>query len=57
MKKGQYKASFRSKGKVDVNAVAMKFGGGGHTLASGCMFFGEEEDIYDKICYAVWQNS
>lgn len=57
VKKGQYKASFRSKGKVDVNAVARTFGGGGHILASGCMFFGEIEEIYDKIRYAVWQHS
>ncbi len=56
VRKGQYKASFRSKGKVDVNAVARIFGGGGHKLASGCMFFGEEEDILDRIRYAVWQH-
>ncbi len=57
VKKGQFKASFRSKGKVDVNAVARTFGGGGHVLASGCMFFGEVEEIYDKIRYAVWQHT
>ena len=56
VRKGQYKASFRSKGKVDVNAVSRTFGGGGHTLAAGCMFFGELEEIYDRIAYAVWQN-
>ena len=57
VKKGQYKASFRSKGRVDVNAVAHTFGGGGHRLASGCMFFGEPEEIYDKIRYAVFQHT
>ncbi len=55
-KKGQYKASFRSKGKVNVNEVAGVFGGGGHMLASGCMFFGEYEEIVDKLRYAVLQH-
>lgn len=32
---GQIKASLRSKGKVDVNAICKHFGGGGHRLASG----------------------
>ena len=34
-KRGQYKASFRSKGKVNVNEVARKFGGGGHIHQPG----------------------
>jgi len=53
VKKGQYKASFRSK-KADVNAVAGMFGGGGHVLASGCMLFGEYEEAVDRIRYAVY---
>ena len=57
VKKGQYKASFRSKGKVNVNEVAKRFGGGGHVLASGCMLFGELEEVYDKIRFAVWQHA
>lgn len=56
VKAGQYKASFRSAGRVNVNAVARTFGGGGHILAAGCMFFGDLEEIYEKIAYAVWQN-
>ncbi|MDE7159179.1 MAG: hypothetical protein K2N74_06370, partial [Clostridiales bacterium] len=56
MKKGQYKASFRSKGAVNVNQVAGTFGGGGHVLASGCMLFGEEEEVIDRIRYAVSQH-
>ena len=28
--------SLRSKGDIDVNAVAKQFGGGGHKNASGC---------------------
>ncbi len=56
VKKRQYKISLRSKGKVNVNAVASSFGGGGHVLASGCMLLGELEEVIDKISYAVYQN-
>ncbi len=55
-RKNQYKVSLRSKGKVNVNAVATSFGGGGHILASGCMLFGEEEEVVEKITYAVSLN-
>jgi bifunctional oligoribonuclease and PAP phosphatase NrnA len=33
---GVSRVSLRSKGQIDVSAVAMKFGGGGHFNASGC---------------------
>ncbi len=56
MKPGQFKASLRSKGKVNVNAVASSFGGGGHVLASGCMLFGEYEEVVDRLTYAVFQH-
>lgn len=56
VRKGQYKASLRSKGTVNVNEVAGVFGGGGHVLASGCMFFGSFEEAYDKLRYAVLQR-
>ena len=55
-KEGQYKTSLRSKGTVNVNAVASTFGGGGHILASGCMLFGSLEEVIDKLSYAVYQN-
>jgi phosphoesterase RecJ-like protein len=32
----EWRVSMRSKGDVNVNAVAREFGGGGHTNASGC---------------------
>ncbi len=54
-KEGQFKASLRSKGKVNVNEVAGSFGGGGHVLASGCMLFGSVEEVYDRLTYAVAQ--
>lgn len=55
VKKGQYKASLRSK-RANVNAVAATFGGGGHILASGCMLFGEYEEVIERITYAVYQQ-
>jgi phosphoesterase RecJ-like protein len=35
---GLVKVSLRSRGGVDVQSVAAKFGGGGHTNAAGCTF-------------------
>lgn len=51
----QYKISLRSKGKVNVNAVAGVYGGGGHILASGCMLYGDLEEVIDKLRYTVSQ--
>ncbi|NQW63784.1 MAG: hypothetical protein HQ461_13210, partial [Deltaproteobacteria bacterium] len=31
-----YKVSFRSRGRVDVSALAHELGGGGHKHAAGC---------------------
>ena len=56
VRRGQYKASLRSKGSVNVNEAAGVFGGGGHVLASGCMLFGAYEEIYDKLRYAIAQR-
>jgi len=36
----QYRVSLRSKGDVDIGAVAMEFGGGGHKNAAGCTVSG-----------------
>ncbi len=33
---GRFRVSLRSRGAVDVNRIAVTFGGGGHTRASGC---------------------
>lgn len=55
VKPEQFKVSFRSKGKVNVNEIAGKFGGGGHILASGCMLFGSVEEIYDKLSFTISQ--
>ncbi len=55
VKPEQYKASFRSKGKVNVNEIARAFGGGGHILASGCMLFGSKEEVLDRLQFTVSQ--
>lgn len=55
VKKNQYKASLRSR-RVNVNAVADRFGGGGHVLASGCMFNCEYEEAIDRLTHAVYQQ-
>lgn len=46
---GKVGVSFRSSGKVDVNAIASKFGGGGHRLASGCTVEGVLEKVKLEI--------
>jgi phosphoesterase RecJ-like protein len=40
-----WRVSMRSKGNVDVNAIAKQFGGGGHKNASGCNASGQFEDL------------
>jgi phosphoesterase RecJ-like protein len=37
---GAWRVSFRSKGTIDVGAVATRFGGGGHRNAAGCTVSG-----------------
>jgi bifunctional oligoribonuclease and PAP phosphatase NrnA len=41
----EYRISLRSKGDVDINAVAKEFGGGGHKNASGCTASGPIESL------------
>ena len=48
---GDWRVSMRSKGQVDVNAIAREFGGGGHKNASGCSTagtFGELKLIFQR---------
>jgi phosphoesterase RecJ-like protein len=42
---GGTKVSFRSNGVVDVNALARRFGGGGHVRALGALVEGENPDV------------
>lgn len=55
VRKNQYKVSLRSK-HANVNAVADKFGGGGHVLASGCMLNAEYEEVVERLTHAVYQQ-
>ena len=52
-----WRVSLRSKGDVDVNAVAREFGGGGHTNASGCSAHGTLEQwkpvFEEKVTAAI----
>lgn len=45
IERGKYKIGFRSKGEVNVNLLASKFGGGGHIRASGCILTGNLQKI------------
>ncbi len=46
---GAIRASFRSKGKVNVATFAQQFGGGGHARASGAKVEGSLEDAKNRI--------
>jgi phosphoesterase RecJ-like protein len=44
-----FKVGFRSKGKVDVGAMARAFGGGGHHNAAGAVVEGSLEEVRDTV--------
>jgi bifunctional oligoribonuclease and PAP phosphatase NrnA len=46
---GYYKASLRSRGEVDVSAIAKALGGGGHTRAAGFEIHGSADEIIARI--------
>lgn len=46
---GDIKVSLRSNGRVDANAIARRFGGGGHTMASGMHVKGPLERAIDEV--------
>jgi phosphoesterase RecJ-like protein len=54
---GDWRVSMRSKGNIDVNAVAREFGGGGHVNASGCSARGELDTLKalfeSKLIHAI----
>jgi phosphoesterase RecJ-like protein len=50
---GVMKASLRSRGEVDVNAVAARFGGGGHHNAAGFTMEGSPETVIDRVREAL----
>lgn len=46
---GRYRVSLRSKGLLNVAAVAQRFGGGGHQCAGGCSLDGPLQDAATRI--------
>ena len=46
---GRVKVSLRSKGDVDVNAFAARFGGGGHQHASGILMDGPIDAAVKRV--------
>jgi phosphoesterase RecJ-like protein len=46
---GEYRVSFRSKGKVDVSAIASALGGGGHRNAAGCTVLGSLDEVKRRV--------
>jgi phosphoesterase RecJ-like protein len=42
---GDWRLSMRSKGNINVNAIAREFGGGGHANASGCSVGGDFAEL------------
>lgn len=50
---GNFKLSFRSRSKVDCNAVAKEFGGGGHKAAAGASIAGPLETARRSVLDAV----
>ncbi|MBT8398502.1 MAG: bifunctional oligoribonuclease/PAP phosphatase NrnA [Gemmatimonadetes bacterium] len=51
--KGFTKVSFRSNGAVDVNALARRFGGGGHVKASGALVERPLGQVREEVLEAV----
>lgn len=50
---GGWRVSFRSRGRVDVSALAEQFGGGGHRNAAGCVIDADPEEIEEKLSSAL----
>ncbi len=50
---GVYRASFRSRGTVDVQRIVKAFSGGGHESAAGCEVLGSQEEVKERIVTEV----
>jgi phosphoesterase RecJ-like protein len=57
MADGRYRVSLRSKGKLNVAAIAERFGGGGHECASGCSIDGPLAMAVSKIMRQIRPES
>ena len=56
VREGVFKVGFRSKGKVNVSALAAAFGGGGHHNAAGCVVNGSIDDVR-KIVFSYLERA
>jgi phosphoesterase RecJ-like protein len=45
--------SFRSRGRLDCNALAARFGGGGHKAAAGTIIDGPFDAAHEHVVAAV----
>jgi phosphoesterase RecJ-like protein len=52
-KPGEFRINLRSRNDADVSIMAKKFGGGGHTAASGCTINARAEDMEGLIVEAM----
>ena len=50
---GKFKLSLRSKGKMNVEKIAVQFGGGGHINAAACRIEGDIAEIKARIQQAI----
>jgi phosphoesterase RecJ-like protein len=50
---GKFRISMRSVSDVDVADICVKFDGGGHSRAAGCIMEGEPEDIKRQLLSAI----
>jgi phosphoesterase RecJ-like protein len=48
-----YRVSLRSKGSINVERVARKFGGGGHVNAAACKIEGPLEDVKSRMVQSI----
>ncbi len=52
----QWRVSLRSPGGGDVEAVAARFGGGGHRAAAGCTLVGDADEIERRVVDALLEQ-
>ena len=52
----EYRVSMRSKGEIDIGAIAKQFGGGGHKNAAGCTVSGSIESLQKTFVERIDQT-
>jgi phosphoesterase RecJ-like protein len=51
-----FRASLRSRGEINVRAIAETFGGGGHEKAAGCTLEGEMPEVRERLIAAMTRS-